>query len=110
MAGKKGRSGRKPKSLLRQQTELKIAETSPYAAQYLASVARGEIAKSDPVRVDVCKYIINQDLGMPKQKTELTGEDGARIESFVFVMPGGERRTPGELAEQKQLGSPDTGA
>ena len=90
MAGKKGRSGRKPRSVHRMAALTILIETSPHAAQYLRDVAKGimgtyteTITKksgdiivrtlpipADPVRVDVCKYVINQDLGMPRQKVE----------------------------------------
>jgi len=85
-------SGRKPKTQLRAATEQIITETSPMAMAYLRDVANGAIpdkkevlfTKSgaiieryvsavDPIRVDVCKYIINQDIGAPRQRTELTG-------------------------------------
>ena len=92
MAGKKGRSGRKPKSLNRSNAIGILAETSPHAAGYLRTVAKGELGtyekvtmkksgdviteilpmSADPVRVDTCKYVINQDLGMPRQRQEVT--------------------------------------
>ncbi len=94
MAGKKGRSGRKPKSQNRQNTEMILAETAPHAAGYLRTVAKGELGTytkityrkngdrieepnlplpADPIRVDTCKYVVNQDLGMPKQRQEISG-------------------------------------
>ena len=92
--GGKG-SGRKPKSHNRRNTQLTIAETSPQAAAYLREVAEGnapplkrtitrkngdvieeEMWGGDSIRVDVCKYIINQDIGMPKGRTEVTGPNG----------------------------------
>ncbi len=94
MAGKKGRSGRKPKSQNRQNTEMILAETAPHAAGYLRTVVKGLLGTyikitykkngdrieevdmpvpADPVRVDTCKYVVNQDLGMPKQRQEISG-------------------------------------
>ena len=82
MPGVKGRSGRKSLSTNRQNTQMILAETSPKAAGYLREVSSG-ITKGDPIRVDVCKYIINQDLGMPKAKTELTGKDGTPLHFII---------------------------
>lgn len=100
MAGKKGRSGRKKKSINAKNAKMTLAETSPHAAAYLKIVAKGELGTftriitkkngdiieepdqpipADPVRVDVCKYVINQDLGMPKQKVEATGKNGTPL-------------------------------
>jgi hypothetical protein len=31
------------------------------------------------------------------QRTEITGKDGAEIKSFIFIMPDGTKKTPGEL-------------
>jgi len=64
---------RKPKSQNRAQTELILSESSPDAARWLALGANGTYKKPSSVRVDVCKYIINKDLGMPRQKQELAG-------------------------------------
>ncbi len=83
MPGVKGRSGRKPKSTLRRLTQHTIAETSPYAASYLRDVAKGIIDKPDSARIDVCKYMINQDCGMPRQKSEISGVEGEPIRFII---------------------------
>ena len=70
--------GRKPKNILRSETMQLLAETSPRAAKYLQGVSDGkELPNRD--RIDVCKYIIDQDVGRPTQKTELTGAAGGDI-------------------------------
>jgi len=74
MAGVKGRSGRKPKSYHRQQTEMIIAEGSPKAIRYLMDIAEG---KTKPVflRMEACKYIVNHDIGLPKARAEIFNTD-----------------------------------
>ena len=93
MSGVKGRSGRKPKSIITRDTARILKEATPTAAAYLKDVSRGiapplkrtttrkngdvtveEMWGGDSIRVDVCKYIINQDLGMPRQKQEVIGD------------------------------------
>ena len=56
-----------------------LAESSPHAAAYLRKVGMGEVRKPNPARIDVCKYIINQDLGAPRQKLVHAGEEGDPI-------------------------------
>lgn len=63
-----GKTGRKPKSVLRATTLAILAESSPDAARWLALVSNGTYKKPSSVRVDVCKYIINQDIGQPTAK------------------------------------------
>ena len=67
-------SGRKPKSTNRANAEMTLAETSPHAAAYLQKVVTGEIRKPSAARIDVCKYILNQDLGVPRQKVIHAGK------------------------------------
>lgn len=86
--GKKGRSGRKPMSHNRNNTQLTIAETSPKAARYLADVL-AKVENPNPSIIEVCKYIIDQDLGRPTQKTILAGDKEAPLKTFVFVLPEG---------------------
>ncbi len=80
--GGKG-SGRKPKSELRKETAQCIAESSPYAAKYLKEVANGT-SPANSARIDACKYIINQDIGAPRQRTEITGENGPVVFKVVY--------------------------
>ncbi len=70
MAGVKGKSGRKKMSVHRHNTINIITETSPLASAYLKRVVKGE-EKANPARIDACKYIINQDLGLPKARAEV---------------------------------------
>ncbi len=92
---------RKAKSEHRAQTEQILAESSPTAARWLALVSNGTYKKPSTARIDVCKYIINQDLGMPKQKTILAGDKESPLQTFVFIMPDGTEVKPGELAKAK---------
>ena len=57
-----------------------LAETSLHAAAYLQKVVMGEIRKPSAARIDVCKYIINQDLGVPRQKLVHAGKADDPIE------------------------------
>lgn len=66
-----------------------LAESSPHAAAYLKKVAMGEIKKPSAARIDVCKYIINQDLGAPRQKLAHVGEDGGPITVQVVYEDAG---------------------
>ena len=97
MSGVKGKSGRKPKSYHRQQTTLIIAETSPKAALYLKNVVIGDV-KPESAIIDTCKFIINQDIGSPTQKTILSGDKDNPLQPFVFILPGGKTVTAKELS------------
>ncbi len=107
MTGNKN-SGRKPKTHLRAETIRILAETSPKATAYLRDVVEGkvppllktftrkdgtvveeQIPGENPIKVDVCKYVINQDLGMPTQK--VAGASGGPVE--VLVRFDGNRNT-----------------
>ncbi len=107
MAGNKN-SGRKPKTHLRAQTIRILAETAPKASAYLRDVVEGKIPPfvktytrkdgtivkaeepgENPIKVDVCKYVINQDLGTPTQKTVLASDKESPFQSFIFVLPDG---------------------
>ncbi len=60
--------GRKAKSDNRAQTERTLLDSAPWAAEHLNLISQGRIEKPNPVRVDVCKYVVNQCLGSPTQK------------------------------------------
>ena len=84
-------SGRKPNSLYRAQAEEEIVKAAKPAAQYLRDVSEGSIKRPSPTKVDVCKYIINQTLGAPRQKLEHAGGEtpiGIRYVETVLD-PGG---------------------
>ncbi len=121
MAGKKGRSGRKPRSVHRMAALTILIETSPHAAQHLRDVAKGLLGTytetttrkngdvvtqtlpipADPVRVDVCKYVINQDLGMPRQKIEFDYTKEATRLALEMGLP--ETEIPRILAEAQKV-------
>lgn len=62
-----------------------LRASSIKAAEYMVRVANDEDA--DPrLRLDCCKFIIEQDIGKAKQA--LTGEDGAPLAFGVVVLPG----------------------
>ena len=50
-----------------------LQTSAPWAAQHLNLIAQGKIEHPNPVRVDVCKYIINQIEGAPTQKHDHQG-------------------------------------
>ena len=70
--------GRKKQTQLHTETIQVLHETAPRATKYLKDVSDG---KENPnrERIDVCKYIINQTIGTPTNKTEFTGADGGDI-------------------------------
>ena len=71
MAGKKGKSGRKPKSLETAHTNLSIGEAGSDAAEYIKKIVKGEEGiKVDPVRLDSCWKVIYQLLGKPPQRIQ----------------------------------------
>ena len=78
-----------------------IENTAPKAAEYLQGVTEGK-EKPNSARIDVCKYLINQSIGMPKQRQELTGEDGNDIILKVIY----DQRNNGTPQEP----TPETGA
>ncbi len=97
-------SGRKKRTRNQTNTKLRLSESAPFAASYLMMVASGDLGTyckittdkdgkvtsitlpnpADPVRVDACKYIINQDIGAPRQRTEITGENGPVVFKVVY--------------------------
>lgn len=86
MAGN-ANSGRRPKSESRAKTLMTIAETAPKAARMLADYIDGKV-KMDNTLIEACKYMINQDCGMPKQRQEIDieGEVTTGI-SFIYTEP-----------------------
>lgn len=67
-------AGRKPCTQNKAAAQQIIKETAPAAAGYLRKVSTGEIKRANALRVDVCKYLINQAIGAPKQRNEISGE------------------------------------
>jgi len=90
MAGVKGRSGRKKKSISRRTTMQTLTDTSPRAARYLKQVIDNEATPNWAI-IDVCKYVINQDLGSPRQRHEHTGADGAPLLPYTELILMAER-------------------
>ncbi len=77
--GCKGGPGRPKKEANLSQINSVIECGAVKAAQYIRDLASGEIKKPSAVRLDACKFLVNQAIGMPKQRTELTGADGAPV-------------------------------
>ena len=115
MAGNKN-SGRKPKTHLRAQTIRILAETAPKASAYLRDVVEGKIPPfvktytrkdgtiveaeepgENPIKVDVCKYVINQDLGTPTQKDVGKGEGQVTNTQINIIVSSDKAK---ELTEQ----------
>ena len=70
MAGN-ANSGRKPPKTHKQTTEMKLAETGPEAASFLADVATKGM-KAPRERIDAAKFIVNQVIGAPVARTQIT--------------------------------------
>lgn len=125
MAGN-ANSGRKSKTLLTRDTTQLIGETAPDAVRYLQDAIRGNLGtitktvyrksgeiltteevpvQTDSSRVEACKYIINQFMGMPKQRQDIdiSAESGSGV-TFMFINP-----PPVELdaVEVKELPAPE---
>lgn len=76
MAGVKGKSGRKAKTVLTRQTNQIITDTAPHAAQYLEKVVKGEVKRPSLARIGACEFVINQAIGTPRQKIQVSGIPG----------------------------------
>ena len=76
MAGVKGKSGRKAKTVLTRQVNQIISDTAPHAVQYLEKVVKGEVKRPSLVRIEVCKFIVNHTIGTPRQKIQVSGIPG----------------------------------
>lgn len=74
MAGNKN-SGRKSKKWHKAQAKYAMIECGQQAAGYLKAVMQGKI-EPDWKLIDVAKFCLNHELGLPKQRTEVTGADG----------------------------------
>jgi hypothetical protein len=99
MAGNKN-SGRKPHTNVAAGVQQSIDAAAPGAIKYLiASLAR--IGKIDRQRIEIAIYIINQHLGIPRAKIEVSGRDGEKLVStFIFQMPDGSTKTAQDMANQ----------
>ena len=97
-------AGRKPCNQNKAAAEQVIKETAPAAAVYLKEIANGE-RMPDKDRIDVCKYLINQAIGMPKQRQEVTGEEGGPLSLIVKYEKGNDDNTsePGETPGAKAV-------
>ncbi|HEX74866.1 MAG TPA: hypothetical protein G4N93_06985 [Dehalococcoidia bacterium] len=78
-------AGRKAKTVQRATTQRILTDASPKAAAYLTEVIKGKV-KPEWGKIDVCKYVINQDLGAPRQKMEHTGADGERLSYTELII------------------------
>ena len=78
MAGVKGKSGRKPKSWRKAAVKYAMSRSAGEFAGYILAIATGKIAIKDIDwrMVDLAKFTINHELGLPTAKAEITGKDG----------------------------------
>lgn len=83
-------AGRKPKTFQRETTMKMLTDTSPRAARYLREVV-DRVATPNWAIIDVCKYVINQDLGSPRQRHEHTGADGSPLIPYTELILLAER-------------------
>jgi hypothetical protein len=63
--------GRPTKAASREITRRKLLDASPYAADYLIAVTKGEVT-AQRERLDACKYQINQVIGCPATTTSIS--------------------------------------
>ncbi len=62
-----------------------IRQASMDAIWYLEEVAQGEV-RAEWARINVCQYLIDQQIGKPKQRTEITGAGGAPLTWQALVL------------------------
>jgi hypothetical protein len=99
MSGTKGHSGRKPMTLLRAITQQLIAETSPEAMKYLKRVALGDVKRPGQLRVEVCRYIVDQDVGRATQRIEHKAPPSAPL-SWGELMKSAQDKTAKEEGKE----------
>jgi hypothetical protein len=72
-----------------------IVESAPEAVKYLRDVSRGE-EKPEALRMEACKYLINQALGMPRQRQDIDlAADGLVKIQVIYDKPLPEIESPG---------------
>jgi hypothetical protein len=62
---------------------------APFAAKYLIDVIKGEIKgakKPSQPRIEASKYVINQVLGTPKQKIDITTPNGEPMMTYQAII------------------------
>lgn len=102
MAGN-ANSGRRPRTVIRAAVQQTIDAASPKCASILVDFIEGKKELS-PAQLDAVKYILNQHIGMPKQRQELELPDGTNI-NFLYIAPW---ETPViEATEVKELPAPE---
>lgn len=72
--GCKAGPGRPKKSENKSSVATVIEFGAKEAAEYLVAVANGKEKKPSSSRIDAAKYIINQTIGMPVQKSEVASK------------------------------------
>jgi hypothetical protein len=56
-----------------------IKAAAPHAAKYFLDIVLQRVKKPSWARIRVCEFIIEQEVGKARQRTELTGADGAPL-------------------------------
>lgn len=92
-------SGRKKHTHAKGEAQNIIKENAPAAAGYLRDVANGK-EKPDSNRIDVCKYLINQAIGMPKQRNE--NENTGEVKITVEYKQGDRRLENDSLSSKPE--------
>jgi hypothetical protein len=72
-------SGHKTKAELAGDTIQVLRASAPHAAKYLRDVILKRVKQPSWPRIDVCKFVIEHEIGKPRQKTELTGAGGTPL-------------------------------
>ena len=84
-----------------------IRGAAPDAAAYLRDIITGKVKRPSWARIRCCEFIIEHEIGKPRQKTELTGAGGIPLDWRALVLLAEKREggrdepdSPPLLAEQ----------
>ena len=84
MSGVKGRSGRKPKSINREQAMRSLTQKLPIAIEVIGDTIEGTIG--DRLRYEAAVEIKNSVMGKPKATTELELGEGFDVKVLVKLL------------------------
>jgi hypothetical protein len=90
-------------TLLRAITQQLIAETSPEAMKYLKRVALGDVKRPGQLRVEVCRYIVDQDVGRATQRIEHKAPPSAPLSWGELMKSAQEKTTKEEGKETAEI-------
>lgn len=98
MAGN-ANSGRRPRTVIRAAVQQTIDAASPKCASILVDFIEGRKELS-PAQLDAVKYILNQHIGMPKQRHDIETDNYIQV-SVLYgeIIPAIAEVTPVEVEE-----------